>query len=130
MYSLTLRLKFRARHFLIGGDWGAENRLHAHPYVAEWTLEGPSLDEHGYLLDLVAVEQRLNAEIDLVRGRVLNELEGFQGLNPSVERLARHLSDRLLAGRDQWDPSGRLRRSTVAVWENQSARAAWSAELP
>ncbi len=129
MYSIALNLKFRARHFLIGGDWGRENRLHAHNYRAEWILEGPSLDQHGYLLDLVAVEQRLGTEIGLLRGRVLNHLDPFRDLNPSVERLARYLSDRLLASRADWDPVGRLHRSTLRVWENESAYAAWETGL-
>lgn len=127
MYTVALQLDFHAQHFLIGGDWGDENRLHSHDYRAEWILEGPSLDEHGYLLDLVAVEQRLGAEVERLRGCVLNELDAFQGLNPSVERLARYLSDRLLSERSLW--VGRLVRSTVRVWENQKAFASWTAEL-
>ncbi len=129
MYSVALQLSFCSQHFLIGGDWGPENHLHSHDYRAEWILEGPSLDQHGYLLDLVAVEKRLGAEIDPLRDRVLNELDGFRGLNPSVERLARHLSDRLIARRAEWDPSGYLQRSTVRVWENAAAWAAWTEGL-
>jgi len=128
VYTVSLQLPFQAQHFLIGGDWGEENHLHSHDYRAEWILEGPSLDQHGYLLDLVAVEERLGAEIGRIRGCLLNDLDAFRGLNPSVERLARHLSDRLLSDRSRWD-AGRLARSTVRVWENDKACAAWTTEL-
>ena len=56
MYSLGMRREFRARHSLIGGDWGAENSEHAHRYRMELVLEALNLDRHGYLVDIVEVE--------------------------------------------------------------------------
>jgi 6-pyruvoyltetrahydropterin/6-carboxytetrahydropterin synthase len=50
MYTLSVRREFRAEHFLIGGDWGAENQPHVHAYRLEVELEGERLDAHGYLL--------------------------------------------------------------------------------
>jgi 6-pyruvoyltetrahydropterin/6-carboxytetrahydropterin synthase len=32
MYTVAVRRDFIAQHYLIGGDWGAENELHAHHY--------------------------------------------------------------------------------------------------
>ena len=40
MYTLAVRRDFIARHFLIGGDWGAENFPNSHHYVLELQLEG------------------------------------------------------------------------------------------
>lgn len=130
MYHLCLIRPFVAQHFLIGGDWGAENQPHSHDYRVEWTLGGPQLDRHGYLLDLVTVEALLEAVVGEVKGRTLNDLPAFQGLNPSVERLARHLSDRLLAGRNEFDPLGRLQTSRVVVFENETAWASWTQDIP
>ena len=48
MYTLTVKRDFVAQHYLIGGDWGAENEKHSHHYAVELTLEGRELDEHGY----------------------------------------------------------------------------------
>jgi len=129
VHHIGLSRPFRAEHYLIGGDWGAENQRHAHSYRVEWILGGTTLDEHGYLLDLVAVEARLDAAVAEVKDQLLNDLEAFRDLNPSVERLARFLSDRLLAARAQWDPHDRLSQSVVKVWENDVAWASWSEGL-
>lgn len=129
MYRIGMQLSFRARHFLTGGDWGPENQLHHHDYRVEWILGGPELDRHGYLLDLTAVESILDGVVSAVRDKTLNELPAFAGLNPSVERLTRFLSDGLIAGRSRWDPEGRLTSSVVQVHENASAWASWSTDL-
>ena len=47
MYTVTITRDFVAQHFLIGGDWGAENQWHSHHYKAEVRLEGATLDQHG-----------------------------------------------------------------------------------
>ena len=35
MYSVAVKREFVAQHFLIGGDWGAENDWHSHHYQVE-----------------------------------------------------------------------------------------------
>ena len=124
-YTLSLARSFDARHFLIGGDWGDENRPHAHPYRLELRLEAAALDEHGYLVDLVEVERLLDAQVDRVRGRTLNDLPDFAGLNPSLENFARILALALaepLRGRG-------LSAVEVRVWETDSAWASYRLEL-
>ena len=61
MYALSVSRDFVAQHFLIGGDWGAENEKHSHHYKIELRLEGTELDKHGYLVDIVDVEANLDA---------------------------------------------------------------------
>jgi 6-pyruvoyltetrahydropterin/6-carboxytetrahydropterin synthase len=126
MFTLSLTRTFTARHYLIGGDWGDENRPHAHPYRLDLRLEGPSLDEHGYLVDLVEVEGRLDEQIEWARDRTLNDLPEFKGLNPSLEHFARILAGRLAGGL----PSDRLAALEVRLWESDSAWASCRVELP
>ena len=59
MYTLAVKRNFVAQHYLIGGDWGAENQWHSHHYKLEVILEGERLDQHGYLVDIVDVERTL-----------------------------------------------------------------------
>jgi 6-pyruvoyltetrahydropterin/6-carboxytetrahydropterin synthase len=125
MYRLSLQRDFEARHYLIGGDWGVENVEHAHPYRIEWILEGAALDEHGYLVDLVQVEEHLEATLRAYRGRALNELPEFAGLNPSLENFARVLAVRLGTALDRT----RLAGHTVRLWESPSAWASFRQEL-
>jgi 6-pyruvoyltetrahydropterin/6-carboxytetrahydropterin synthase len=121
MYRLCLRRSFEARHFLIGGDWGAENAEHAHGYRVEWTLAGPALDEHGFLADLALVESALTRVLDPYRGALLNSLPRFAGLNPSLDRFARILASDLS---EAFDKPG-VRTERVRLWETDSAWAEW-----
>ena|SRR5690606_9086558 len=125
MYTLAVQRDFIAQHFLIGGDWGAENHRHSHHYTLELQLEGDSLDQHGYLVDIVQVEQALDALVNDYRDKTLNDLPQFAGLNPSIEHFTRiaahHLADQIQA------PN--LTAMTVRIWENQIAWAAYRLPL-
>jgi 6-pyruvoyltetrahydropterin/6-carboxytetrahydropterin synthase len=121
MYALSVRRDFRAEHFLIGGDWGVENEPHAHPYRLEAELHGESLDAHGYLLDIVDLEARLDAILERYAGRRLNDLPEFAGLNPSLEHFARIVCETLASGTS----ASNLRRIRVRLWENDVAWASY-----
>ena len=124
MYTVAVKRNFIARHFLIGGDWGSENKLHSHHYQVEVQLEGSLLNEHGYLVDIVDIEANLEEIIAAYRDRTLNELPEFEGLNPSLEHfsrtICRSLSTRIHA------PN--LTALTVKIWENDMAWASYRLE--
>ena len=113
MYHLGTQREFIARHFLIGGDFGAENFEHSHAYRLEIFLTGPSLDRHGYLIDLIDLERAVDEVVALYRERLLNETPAFSGLNPSIEHFSRILHEALMARLEV--PSLTLR---VKLWEN------------
>ena len=121
MYALAVKRDFIAQHYLIGGDWGSENQKHSHHYQVEVILEAKKLDQHGYLVDIVDVEANLQALVDHFRDRTLNELEEFEGLNPSIEHFCRifchALSERIAAQH--------LDALTVKIWENDIAWASY-----
>ena len=125
MYSVAVRRDFVAQHYLIGGDWGAENEWHSHHYAVELQLEGGSLDRHGYLVDIVDVEANLEALVARYRDKTLNELPEFAGLNPSIEHFVRILCQKL-AERIQ---APNLSRLTVKIWENEIAWAGYGLEF-
>ncbi len=125
MYQVAVKRDFIAQHFLIGGDWGAENQPHSHHYALELTLEGAGLDQHGYLVDIVEIEQALEALVGRYRDHMLNEMPEFSGLNPSIERFARILGDGMLAA----GAPPNLTALTVKVWENDIAWASFRREL-
>jgi 6-pyruvoyltetrahydropterin/6-carboxytetrahydropterin synthase len=124
MYTLGVKRDFIARHFLIGGDWGAENFPNSHHYILELQLEGSELDQHGYLVDIVDVEKRLDDVIGIYKEQMLNDCPEFAGLNPSIEHFARilatSLNDRIQAKN--------ISALKVVLWENESAWAAYSVE--
>ncbi len=125
MYSLGVRKDFIANHYLIGGDWGAENFPHAHHYIAEVIIESAQLDKHGYLVDIVEVEAALNNTISYFRDSLLNDKPEFAGLNPSVEHFSRIISEKLLAA---INPPGKG-SFTVKLWENDFCWSAYRKEF-
>ena len=126
MYHLSIIRDFIAQHYLIGGDWGAENEPHSHHYRAEVQLAGDALDEHGYLVDIVVLEAALDRLIARYRDHLLNELPEFAGLNPSLEHFARIFACAL--AKEISAPN--LSHLTVRLWENELAWASYTMNLP
>lgn len=126
MYTLAVARDFIAQHYLIGGDWGAENRLHSHRYRLELLLEGRDLDRHGYLVDIVEVEAGLDELVAAFRDRTLNDLPEFAGLNPSIEHFTRIAAERLAPRLS----APNLSALTVKLWENEIAWASYRLRLP
>ena len=125
MYALALSRDFEASHFLVGGDWGPENDLHSHPYRVRVTLYGDQLDQHGYLVDLVQVEEKLESLVERFRGSTLNDLPEFAGLNPSLEHFARIFCEKFAQGLE----AGNVRAVEVRLWESEDAWASYRLEL-
>ena len=121
MYTVAVTRDFIARHYLIGGDWGSENQPHAHHYVVEVRLEGSQLDQHGYLVDIVAIEGALDVIVLEFRDQMLNDKAEFAGLNPSIEHFSRIICEKLYRAL-QPPGNGTLR---VKLWENDSCWAAY-----
>jgi 6-pyruvoyltetrahydropterin/6-carboxytetrahydropterin synthase len=121
MYTLGVKREFIARHYLIGGDWGPENYPNSHHYVLELQLEGRELDQHGYLVDIVDVQNHLDEIVGYYKDQMLNDKPEFGGLNPSIENFSRILAESL---------SHRIRAENITalkivLWENESAWAAY-----
>ena len=125
MHMVAVRRDFIAQHFLIGGDWGDENTLHSHHYVLELQLRGETLDEHGYLVDIVDIERELDAVVASYRDVVLNETPAFEGLNPSIEHFSRIVAE-ALASRIT---APNLSSLCVQIWENDIAWASFEHSL-
>jgi 6-pyruvoyltetrahydropterin/6-carboxytetrahydropterin synthase len=121
MYTVAVKRDFVAQHFLIGGDWGAENFKHSHHYQVEVQLEGAELDQHGYLADIVDIEANLDALVAYYRDKTLNDLPEFAGLNPSLEHFSRIVCQ-TLAERIKASNLGSI---TVKLWENEIAWASY-----
>jgi len=121
MYTVAVRREFIARHFLIGGDWGRENDPHAHPYVAEVSIESAELDQHGYLVDIVKIDEGLSAIVDRYRDKLLNDLPEFKDINPSIEHFSRIICEKLF---ESIQPPG-TGTISVRLWENETCWAAW-----
>jgi 6-pyruvoyltetrahydropterin/6-carboxytetrahydropterin synthase len=87
-------------------------------------LEGQELDQHGYLVDIVDVQNQLDEIVSYYSEQMLNDKPEFAGLNPSIENfsriLAASLSDRIKAQN--------ITALKIVLWENESAWAAYRLE--
>ena len=124
MYTVAVKRDFIAQHFLIGGDWGAENELHSHHYHIELQLEGQELDQHGYLVDILDIENILNSLAAHYQDQTLNDMPEFDGLNPSIEHFSRILCETINAHIQAIN----ILRVTVKLWENEIAWALFRLE--
>ena len=123
MYELMVRRDFVAQHYLTVPDCGPENEWHSHHFDVEVALEGDELNEHGYLVDIVEVEDALEALVDRYEDATLNDLPEFEGLNPSIEHFSRIFCTALT---EQLN-TARLETITVKIWEDDAAWASYTA---
>ena len=121
MYQLAITRDFIAQHYLVGGDWGSENQKHSHHYRVEIQVEAEHLDQHGYLIDIVDLNNAVSGIIERFRDKTLNDLSEFGDLNPSLERFAKIICE-VLTQKLALD----RHLLTVKLWENDLDWAAYS----
>jgi 6-pyruvoyltetrahydropterin/6-carboxytetrahydropterin synthase len=125
MYTTAVKRDFLAQHFLVGGDWGAENEKHSHHYQVEVQLTGEALDQHGYLVDIVDITRALDELVTLLRDKTLNDVPEFADLNPSIEHLARIFCQSFVLRLH----APNISRVRVQIWENDIAWASYEQPL-
>jgi 6-pyruvoyltetrahydropterin/6-carboxytetrahydropterin synthase len=121
MYSTTVATDFVAQHYLTVPNPGPEGEPHSHHYEVELTFRGPELNEYDYLVDIDDAEAALTSLADRYRDEMLNDVPEFEGYNPSVERFARIVFERV-TGVVTDDTVTEL---TVTVWEDDEAAATY-----
>lgn len=125
MYQLSIKKQFVAQHFLTVPDCGPENVLHSHVFVLEILLEGATLDEYGYLVDIDLVKASMAEILDRFRDHTLNDDVAFSGLNPSIEHFSRIVCGLMKEKLKQTN----LQHLTVKIWEDEEAWASYAMPL-
>ncbi|MHC1785356.1 MAG: 6-pyruvoyl tetrahydropterin synthase family protein [Anaerolineaceae bacterium] len=124
MFRVSIGKNFTAYHYLIGGDWGVENERHSHPFRVEVELEGETLDEHNYLVDIVQIENNLNIAVNKYENKCLNDFPEFASQNPSIELFSKILCNIM----NQAIDAANIRNVIVRLWESDSAWASYEVE--
>jgi 6-pyruvoyltetrahydropterin/6-carboxytetrahydropterin synthase len=122
MYELMVRRDFVAQHFLTVPNCGPENEWHSHHFDVEVRLEGPALNDNGYLVDIVEVEEALDGLVQRYEDHTLNDLPEFEGLNPSIE----HFSRLFCEGVARAISADTIETITVRIWEDDQAWASYT----
>ena len=125
MYATTVVTDFVAQHYLTVPDPGPEGVPHSHHFEVELTFRGPELNAHDYLVDIDDADAALADLADRYRDGLLNDFPEFEGANPSVERFARVIFERVTdAVTDET-----VAELAVTVWEDDAAAATYDAPV-
>ncbi len=94
MYEITVKTQFSSAHFLREYKGKCEN-LHGHNWIVEATVCGENLDDTGLLYDFKTLKKALGDIIEELDHTLLNDHPEFSELNPSAERIAKFIHDKL-----------------------------------
>ncbi len=123
MFTVTVVEDFVAQHYLIVPNPGPEGDPHSHHYEVELEFRGSELNQYDYLVDIDDVEAAIDDLLDRYEDTMLNDLPEFEGDNPSVERFAEVVWERVT--RQVTDET--IEEVAVTVWEDDEAYAAYEA---
>jgi 6-pyruvoyltetrahydropterin/6-carboxytetrahydropterin synthase len=125
MYSTTVLTDFVAQHYLTVPDPGPEGEPHSHHYEVKVQFRGPELNEYDYLVDIDDAQAALADIESRYRDSMLNDLPEFEAANPSVERFARVVFERVT----DTVTDDTVTELAVTVWEDDEAAASYDAAV-
>jgi len=124
MFELKVKSHFAGAHQLTMVGQKCEN-LHGHNWHIEVCVTGEKLNSAGVLADFGdikrAVRQVVEQELD---HKFLNELDMFQGVQPTSERIAVYIAQRVQALLNE-DLDNAVTVSRVMAWESDDACATY-----
>ncbi|MFU8770465.1 MAG: 6-carboxytetrahydropterin synthase QueD [Desulfotignum sp.] len=127
MFELKVKTRFAGAHQLTMVGQKCEN-LHGHNWQVEVCVKGPDLNEAGVLADFGDIKKAVRRVVDGdLDHKYLNELELFQGQQPTSERIAVYIAEKVQALLDETRKE-RLQVSRVMAWESEDACAIYYPE--
>jgi 6-pyruvoyltetrahydropterin/6-carboxytetrahydropterin synthase len=94
MFDIFIKTHFSGGHHLRNYPGNCE-KPHGHNWKVKVTVRVSELDELGMGIDFKVLKQTVNAVVDELDHRDLNEHPAFQRCNPSSEHIARFLFEQL-----------------------------------
>ena len=119
MYELKVITDFSAAHQLKDFEGACED-LHGHNWKIEVYVTSETVDEAGVVLDFRVLKKHVNAVMEELDHKFLNDLEAFKDKNPSSENIARYVAEQLALSLDP-----EISVSRVTAWESENACATY-----
>lgn len=119
MYEIKTQAVFSAAHHLLNYDGACEHQ-HGHNWMVEVFVKGDTLDKSNILIDYKVLKRELNAVLELLDHKDINELPEFKNESPSSEMIAAFIYSKL--------KERIVQLSKVSVWETQSSCASYYEE--
>ncbi len=124
MFELKVKSHFAGAHQLTMVGQKCEN-LHGHNWNVEVCVTGDKLNSAGVLADFGDIKKAVREVVDKeLDHKFLNDLEIFKGVQPTSERIAVYIAERVqfLLSREL---SEKVRVSKVMAWESEDACATY-----
>ena len=119
MFEISVEKTIACAHRLVDYDGPCEE-LHGHNYRVVVAYTGADLDRSGMLVDFGDIKAAMNAVLDTLDHKYLNELPAFRDLSPSAENIAAYIYREL-----KLPAFERGRVSSVSVWETPTQVATY-----
>lgn len=116
MFEIKVESHFSSAHHLLNYEGECENQ-HGHNWKVEVYAQGETLDKSNILIDFKVLKKSLNAVLDRLDHKDINELEEFMQESPSSEFISMFIFRELKKNIPQI--------SKVCVWETERARACY-----
>lgn len=124
MFELKVKTRFAGAHQLTMVGQKCEN-LHGHNWKVEVCVQGEKLNSAGVLADFGDIKKAVRTVVkDELDHKFLNELEPFNGQQPTSERIAVFIARRVQAMLDE-NLGESVRVSKVMAWESDDACATY-----
>ncbi|MBR1617912.1 6-carboxytetrahydropterin synthase QueD [bacterium] len=119
MYEVKIETSFSSAHHLLNYKGKCENP-HGHNWKVEVIASGNGLDESNILIDFKVLKANVNAIIEYLDHKDLNELPEFKGQSPSSEYIAKYIYEKAKDIMPQI--------SRVNAWETETSCASFYEE--
>ncbi len=120
MFELDITREFSGAHALRGYN-GTCQDLHGHNWTIQVFVQSAELDEIGIAVDFRVLKRELDAILEELDHKYLNELPEFREKNPTSENLAQYIYRRLANTVND----GKVKVSRVRVCESRTSGASY-----
>ncbi len=122
MFELKVKTRFAAAHQLAMVGRICEN-LHGHNWQVEVYVKGDQLNDAGVLADFGDIKRAVRSVVDgELDHKFLNELPAFADTQPTSERIAIYIADKVQTYLDK-NVDEKIVVSRVMAWESDDACA-------
>ncbi|MEZ5332120.1 MAG: 6-carboxytetrahydropterin synthase QueD [Thermoanaerobaculia bacterium] len=126
MFRIAKDFTFAAGHWIVGHP-GECARPHGHNYRVRVTLAARELDEIGMVLDFADLKRLVGEILAPFDHRMLNDVEPFDAVATTAERLAEHVFGEAAAKVHEL-AGERVAVERVEVWENETSMASYEGD--
>lgn len=122
MFELKIKNNFSAAHKLAMVGEKCEN-LHGHNWQIEVRVSGEKLNSAGVLVDFGHIKKYVNEIMKDLDHKYLNEIDVFNEEQPTSERIAIYIAEKLQIFLKDIDEEVKV--SSVTAWESEDASATY-----